>query len=105
MVATGRHLAPAAKADCARAKALCANDECIANNLRKPTFCPCSEASAKSLQHCAALRSAVLARQHNEWAEFRRYIGLDIPDRSRIAMMEGETWQYQEGQTITSVST
>jgi putative transposase len=32
----------------------------------------------------------VLAEQHDEWAEGRRYLGLDVLARSRITLVEGE---------------
>ena len=39
----------------------------------------------------AAIRlvGAVLAEQHDEWAEMRRYIGLDVLNRSRLGTIEG----------------
>jgi putative transposase len=36
------------------------------------------------------LVGAVLAEQHDEWAEGRRYLGLDVLARSRITLVEGE---------------
>lgn len=35
------------------------------------------------------LIGAVLAEQHDDWAEGRRYLGLDVLARSRIALIEG----------------
>ena len=37
------------------------------------------------------LVGAVLAEQHDEWAEGRRYLGLDILARSRITLPPGAT--------------
>jgi hypothetical protein len=37
------------------------------------------------------LVDAVLAEQHDEWAEDRRYLGLDILARSRITLAPGAT--------------
>jgi putative transposase len=37
------------------------------------------------------LVGAVLAEQHDEWAEGRRYLGLDILARSRITLTPGTT--------------
>ena len=37
------------------------------------------------------LVGAVLAEQHDEWAEGRRYLGLDVLARSRITLAPGST--------------
>jgi putative transposase len=37
------------------------------------------------------LVGAVLAEQHDEWTEGRRYLGLDILARSRITLTPGTT--------------
>jgi transposase-like protein len=37
------------------------------------------------------LVGAVLAEQHNEWAEGRRYLGLDVLSRSRITLTPSTT--------------
>ncbi|NQU36168.1 MAG: IS256 family transposase [Actinobacteria bacterium] len=37
------------------------------------------------------LVGAVLAEQHDEWTEMRRYIGLDILARSRLSIINGDT--------------
>jgi putative transposase len=37
------------------------------------------------------LVSAVLAEQHDEWTEGRRYLGLDVLARSRIALAPAST--------------
>jgi putative transposase len=35
------------------------------------------------------LVGAVLAEQHDEWTEGRRYLGLDVLAKSRLTIMEG----------------
>ena len=37
------------------------------------------------------LVGAVLAEQHDDWIEGRRYLGLDVLARSRISMLDGAT--------------
>jgi putative transposase len=37
------------------------------------------------------LVGAVLAEQHDEWTEMRRYIGLDILARSRLSIINSDT--------------
>ncbi|MFL6044144.1 MAG: IS256 family transposase, partial [Propionibacteriaceae bacterium] len=37
------------------------------------------------------LVGAVLAEQHDEWAEGRRYLGLDILAKSRLAKINTDT--------------
>jgi transposase-like protein len=39
------------------------------------------------------LVGAVLAEQHDEWAEGRRYLGLDVMGRSRLTLVPGQTTQ------------
>ena len=40
------------------------------------------------------LVGAVLAEQHDEWTEMRRYIGLDILVRSRLSIINTDTDQH-----------
>jgi len=49
------------------------------------------------------LVGAVLAEQHDEWTEMRRYIGLDILAKSRLAKITNETSTDQEV-TITAIT-
>ena len=35
------------------------------------------------------LVGAVLAEQHDEWTEGRRYLGLDVLARSRVTLVDG----------------
>ena len=49
------------------------------------------------------LVGAVLAEQHDEWTEMRRYIGLDILAKSRLTKITNETSTDQEV-TITAIT-
>jgi putative transposase len=42
------------------------------------------------------LVGAILAEQHDEWTEMRRYIGLDILAKSRLTLIESPTDTEQE---------
>jgi putative transposase len=48
------------------------------------------------------LVGAVLAEQHDEWAEGRRYLGLDVLARSRITVIDG---QHDREEIATSMTT
>ncbi len=48
------------------------------------------------------LVGAVLAEQHDEWTEMRRYIGLDILAKSRITATTPST---TEEVTLTAITT
>ena len=50
------------------------------------------------------LVGAVLAEQHDEWAEGRRYLGLDVLARSRLTLITGETTIDKEDVTADPVS-
>jgi putative transposase len=42
------------------------------------------------------LVGAVLAEQHDEWTEGRRYLGLDVLAKSRLAVIDGDTTSDEE---------
>jgi putative transposase len=42
------------------------------------------------------LVGAVLAEQHDEWTEMRRYIGLDVLAKSRLTVLTGEVITTEE---------
>jgi putative transposase len=42
------------------------------------------------------LVGAVLAEQHDEWTEGRRYLGLDVLAKSRLTVIDGDTTTAQE---------
>ena len=42
-------------------------------------------------QSAIRLIGAVLAEQHDEWAEGRRYLGLDVLNRARLTMINNDT--------------
>jgi putative transposase len=42
------------------------------------------------------LVGAVLAEQHDEWTEMRRYIGLDVLAKSRLTVIDGEVETTRE---------
>jgi transposase-like protein len=48
------------------------------------------------------LIGAVLAEQHDEWAEGRRYLGLDILNRARLTMINNDT--EKEDQPLPALS-
>ena len=51
------------------------------------------------------LIGAVLAEQHDDWAEGRRYLGLDVLARSRVALINtGETTTGKEDLTPTALT-
>ncbi len=45
------------------------------------------------------LVGAVLAEQHDEWAEGRRYLGLDVLARSRMTLIAGSTTDTDDSPT------
>jgi putative transposase len=63
------------------------------------------EYSSSRVCRCGSTRlvGAVLAEQHDEWTEQRRYIGLDILAKSRLTKITTETSTDQEV-TITAIT-
>jgi putative transposase len=47
---------------------------------------PMSSASSPDRHAVTGVVGAVLAEQHDEWTEMRRYIGLDVLAKSRAAL-------------------
>ena len=47
------------------------------------------------------LVGAVLAEQHDEWAEGRRYLGLDVLARSRMNLVVGEGDHHPDDQSAS----
>ena len=44
------------------------------------------------------LVGAVLAEQHDEWAEGRRYLGLELLKKARLTLVHGDTDQEEPAQ-------
>ena len=51
--------------------------------------------------HASIIRlgGAVLAEQNGQWADGRRYLGIDVLSRSRLALITSTTNQNQEATT------
>ena len=49
------------------------------------------------------LVGAVLAEQHDEWAEGRRYLGLDVLARARITAVPDPTTSTEEVTTTDTI--
>ena len=50
------------------------------------------------------LVGAVLAEQHDEWAEGRRYFGLDILTRARLDLIDNPDHNQEETTAISALS-
>ena len=47
---------------------------------------------------------AVLAEQHDEWAEGRRYFGLDVLDRARLTLIDNTDHNQEAAPAINAIS-
>jgi hypothetical protein len=47
------------------------------------------------------LVGAVLAEQHDEWTEMRRYIGLEVLAKSRLRLVDGTDTDTDPGKEVT----
>jgi hypothetical protein len=45
----------------------------------------------------------VLAEQHDEWAEMRRYLGLDVLTRARAVLTDRTTTEHEEVTTTSNI--
>jgi transposase-like protein len=50
------------------------------------------------------LVGAVLAEQHDEWTEMRRYIGLDVLAKSRLRLIEHTDADSNEEVTLPAIT-
>jgi transposase-like protein len=50
------------------------------------------------------LVGAVLAEQHDEWAEGRRYLGVDVLARSRISLVPDKTQEVHHTSDLQALS-
>ena len=50
------------------------------------------------------LIGAVLAEQHDDWTEGRRYLGLDVLARSRMTLIAGSTTETDDSPTSEEVA-
>ena len=64
---------------------------------------PTSSASSPGRDALIRLVGAVLAEQHDEWTEGRRYLGLDVLARSRITLTPASTNTGMEATTNTDI--
>ena len=50
------------------------------------------------------LVGAVLAEQHDEWAEGRRYLGLDVLTKSRLSLVSSTTAEQEDTTALGALS-
>lgn len=48
------------------------------------------------------LVGAVLAEQHDEWAEARRYLGLELLKKARLTLIHGTTTEQDDPTQLTA---
>jgi hypothetical protein len=76
---------------------------CTPSTTGSPTPSPPSSPTSPPAWTLIRLAGAVLAGQHDEWTEGRRYLGLDILARSRVTLAPGAS-EVTPGNDIPALS-